>query len=260
VNLHIRRAFVVAGVAVSLIVGVVSIEVASSLAAAAAPPPAPPVSITTLKSELAAEQGRSASLQQQLDELKGVADSLSEALSSTSDQVSTDGLSADQLRARLIKAQQKLATVTALLATAQARLAAMQGSTSSGSGGSGSGTTSGAGATAAPAATPVASSAPAPTSGGFSLGLVSGGVRVTWPVCTASGFSAYAIVRSLDSEIHYPPEDLDTVAATITTAATTSMVEPVGAGTYWYRVYCLTGTGGQTHTASQTTTLRIVVP
>ena len=125
-NLRLRRTLVAVGVVASLMVGVASIEVAAGLTAAAAPPTAPPVSISSLKQDLAAEQARSASLQEQLDQLLGVSDNLSAILDSTADQVSTDGLSAEQLRQRLAVAQKKLASVSQLLADAQARLAATQ--------------------------------------------------------------------------------------------------------------------------------------
>ncbi len=65
-RLHIRRAFVIAGVVVSLVVGLASIQVAAALTAAAAPPPPPPVSLDSLQAALAQEQARGAELQAQL--------------------------------------------------------------------------------------------------------------------------------------------------------------------------------------------------
>ena len=171
-NLRLRRTLVAAGVIASLVVGVASIEVAAGLTAAAAPPPAPPVSISSLKQDLAAEQARSASLQDQLNELLGVSDSLSAILNSTADQVSTDGLSAEQLRQRLSLAQKKLASVSQLLADAQARLAATQAAAAAGPAAEEDGASSSAPpaappaepAAAPPAAIPVAPPA-APTAG-----------------------------------------------------------------------------------------------
>ncbi len=125
-NLHLRRALVATTVVGSLVVGVWSIQVAAALTVAAAPPPAPPVSINTIKDDLAAEQARSAALQEQLDELLGVSQSLSTILASTADQVSTDGLSAEQLRKRLTLAQKKLASVSQLLSAAYSRLSILQ--------------------------------------------------------------------------------------------------------------------------------------
>ena len=89
---------------------------------------------------------------------------------------------------------------------------------------------------------------------------MSGGVQLSWPTCTASSFASYAIVRSKDSEVHYPPEDLDTVAATITSAATTTFTDSVASGTYWYQVYCRTNAGGEAKTASKTSVLKVTVP
>jgi hypothetical protein len=269
-RLRVRRIFVILGVIVSLVVGVLSIQIAAALTAAAAPPPAPPVSIGTLKTELAAEQARSAALQQQLQELLSVSDTLSQALNTTSDQVSTDGLSADQLRQRLQQAQTKLSTVTALLNAAQAKLASMQAAiNSAGSSGSGGSTTTtgggssgsgGSSATTPPAAPTAAPAAPTPAPATFSATVTAGGVLVSWPMCTASGFSRYAVVRSTDSEIHYPPEDFDTLAASITSSSTTSYLDPVGSGTYWYRVWCLTSSGGEILTAWSTGTAKVTVP
>ena len=82
-KLRIRRAFVIAGVVISLIVGLASIQVAAALTAAAAPPPAPPVSLDTLKTALADEQARGADLQAQLAELNDLTASLSAALADT---------------------------------------------------------------------------------------------------------------------------------------------------------------------------------
>lgn len=258
-KLRLRRTLVAFGVVASVIAGIASIQVAGSLAAAAAPPTAPPISMAALKGQLEAEQVRSAALQEQLNALLEVSNSLSAALDSTSDQVSTDGLTADQLRQRLIAAQNKLASITALLEAAQKRLASLQGASTGGGGSGGSGGTSGSGATSAPGGGgPTA--APAPPAASFTATLVSGGVQLSWPTCTASGFASYAIVRSKDSEVHYPPEDLDTVVATITSAATTTVTDPVASGTYWYQVYCRTNAGGEARTASKTAILKVTVP
>ena len=82
-NRRVRRGLVMLAVAVSLVGGAMSIRVAADLAAAAAPPPAPPVSMSSLKAQLQAEQERAASLQQQLDELLGVTGELTAALDAT---------------------------------------------------------------------------------------------------------------------------------------------------------------------------------
>ncbi|MEO8469052.1 MAG: hypothetical protein ABI573_05240 [Chloroflexota bacterium] len=267
-NMRLRRLTVIMGVIVSLVIGLGSVQIAGSLAAAAAPPTAPPVSIWTLKADLEAEQARSASLQEQLNALLTVSESLSAALNTTSDQVNLDGLTADQLRARLVAAQGKLATVTALLGAAQKRLGATSGGTTAGSGGSGgsgggsSGGTTGAGGGATPAPDGGTTPTPAPTAASptFTVALVSGGVRLTWPLCTASSFLSYAIVRSPISEMHYPPESPNVLAASVTPSSTTTYVDPVGSGVYYYRVSCLTNAGGEVRVASQTVTIKITVP
>jgi hypothetical protein len=125
-KMKIRRTVILAGVAASLVIGLMSIRVAAILTAAAAPPPAPPVSIETIRSDLAAEQARAQVLQDQLNELLSLTTDLSAALDSTGDQVSVDKLSAKQLRARLKAANAKLATMASLFKKAQSRLTALQ--------------------------------------------------------------------------------------------------------------------------------------
>ena len=89
---------------------------------------------------------------------------------------------------------------------------------------------------------------------------MSGDVRADWTACTSSGFSGYALVRSLDSEIHYPPEDRDTVVARVGTGTTAATDGSAPSGTLTYRVYCLTTKGGETKVASQTPSKQIHVP
>jgi hypothetical protein len=128
-NLQIRRGLVLTGVALSLAVGLASIRVAAALTADAAPPPAPPVSMASLQAQLTAEQAGSVALQQQLDEVDSLTAQLSDAIGVTSSDVSTDGLNARQLRARLVAAQKKLATASRLLEQARAKLAAVNSAT-----------------------------------------------------------------------------------------------------------------------------------
>lgn len=268
-NRRIRRGAVIAGVIGSLVFGLVSIQVAAQLTAAAAPPPAPPISMDTLKAQLAAEQARATSLQQQLEDLLGVTSQLTAALDSTTSQVSDDGLTADQLRARLKAAEDKLNAVNQLLKKAQARLAALGQSISgvpartAAPAGAGGGGGSGGGGGGGPAAATPRPPATTPPSNPFtlSLSLVSGGVKATWSTCSVSGFYAYAVVRSTDSEIHYPPEDRDTLVAEVSANATTSATDsPVPSGSLWYRVYCLTRSGGETRVNKTTTTVKITAP
>jgi hypothetical protein len=93
------------------------------MTAAAAPPTAPPISMRTLQSQLAVEQARSVALQGQLDDLNSLTADLSGAIGTSSSNVAIDGLTAKQLRARLLAAQAKLTAVTNMLSAAQARLA-----------------------------------------------------------------------------------------------------------------------------------------
>jgi hypothetical protein len=258
VKLRLRRSVVIASVILSLVVGLVSIRVAARLAEAAAPPPAPPVSIGTLTAELDAERARATSLQQQLDELVLATGQLTSALGATGDQVSLDGLTAAQLRDRLKAAEAKLTKISSLLAQAQARLVALQAAANQGgSGGSGStGSTGGGGAPTTPPTTP----APSPAAVMLTVAAASGGVEATWSGCPSSGFNSYALVRSLDSEIHYPPEDRDTLVARITDRSQTSLLDSATpSGKLWYRLYCLTGSG-ELRIAASSATRTVTVP
>jgi hypothetical protein len=259
-NSRTRRTLVTVGVALSLVVGLASIQVAAALTAAAAPPPAPPISLDTLKTALAAEQARGADLQAQLDELNGLTASLSAALKDTSSQVGTEGLTAKQLAARLKTAQGKLAAVQALLAKAKAQLAALNGSTkgsSSGSSGTGSGSGGGGSGGGGSGGTGSGGSA---TGFSLTLSLVSGDVRADWTACPSTGFTGYALVRSLDPEIHYPPEDRDTVVAQVGSGTTGATDSNAPSGSLTYRVYCLKNQGGETKVAASTTARQITVP
>ncbi len=262
-NRRVRRGAVIVGVVASLAFGVVAIQVAAQLAAAAAPPPAPPISMATLKSQLADEQARAASLQQQLEDLLGVTSQLTAALDGTEDQVADDGLTAAQLRERLNAAEAKLKAVNQLLKKAQARLAALGQSINDASGptppaGVGGGGGGGGGNPPAPTATPVP---PPTTTFSLSLSLAGGGVRATWTTCSSSGFYAYALVRSTDSEIHYPPEDRDTLVTQVASVETSSATDSAASsGRLWYRVYCLTRNGGETKVSKSTPTAMITVP
>ena len=256
-KLRARRLAVASGVIASLLLGILSIQFAALLTAAAAPPPAPPVPLETLRQELAAERDRSTWLQAQLDELLATTDGLTAALSATEDQVSIDGLSADQLRARLNAANDQLASVTKLLAAAQARLAAINAAASGASGSSGGGS-SGGGSGTGTTPTPAPTAAPAFS---LTLALSGGSVVATWTGCSVAGFAGYALVRSLDSEIHYPPEDKDTLVTTVTAQSTLSFTDSAApAGTITYRVYCLRRQNNETQVAATTNSRQIQVP
>ena len=256
---RIRRGLVVIGVIASLALGVVSIQVAASLTAAAAPPPAPPISMSELQARLTAEQARATSLQQQLDELFGVTTQLTDAIQATEAQVNTDGLTAAELRSRLKSAQGRLALVNKLLKEANKRLAALGAAVHTPPPGGGGG----APPQPTPRATPRATPRPTAPPPGFSLALSlgGGGVVADWTTCRAAAFDSYALVRSRDQEIHYPPEDRDTLVARISSVSTTAVTDAAApSGSSWYRVYCLTSSGGELRTSASTATQKISVP
>ena len=244
-----RRSLVIGAVAASLLLGAASIRVAAHLAVLSAAPTAPPVSLDLLRDQLAAERARSAALEQQLADLLDATSTLTAALDATQSQVSVDGLTADQLRRRLVAAQQKLADATAALADAESRLTQQGGATSSGDGGgAGAGGPAGAGVPPAPTLT-------------LTLAYVAGGVQASWSSCPASGFAGAVLVRSTDREIHYPPEDFDTVVArvsSLTTTIATDTTPPLGALTY--RLYCLSTHEGETNVSAQSPSASISVP
>jgi hypothetical protein len=65
------------------------------------------------------------------------------------------------------------------------------------------------------------------------------------------------VVRSLDSEIHYPAEDKDTVVAVIKNSGTTSLVD-TGApnARVYYAVWCLSSSDGEFKTIWKTPSVR----
>ena len=252
-NLRIRRSLVLGGVVASLVIGVVSIRMAAQLAAAAAPPPVPPISISELQEQLRAEQARAAALQLELEELTGLSGSLASALDTTGDQVTADGLSAKQLRERLAAAEARLAKVTSLLKQAAARLAALQQAASNAGSGGSAGGSEGGGTTPTPRPVVMARS--------LTLTVSGGAVRADWETCTYSGFTGYAVVRSIDKEVHWPPESGETEVARIGSRTTTAATDDAApSGTSWYRVYCLYTHDGETKVAGKSDARQITVP
>jgi hypothetical protein len=183
---------------------------------------------------------------------------LSQALAGTQDYVSTQGKTAKDVEKDLKAAQAKLAKLQGLLAKAEARLAALrQAANNVGGGGGGGGS--------APKATP----RPATGGGGtgsvtspsLTLSLAGGGVRADWSACSVSGFAGYALVRSLDSEIHFPPEDRDTEVARVASASTTAATDAgAPSGRLTYRVYCLVRHDNETQAVGSSAAKQIQVP
>jgi hypothetical protein len=263
-SLKLRRTVIVVGVVASLLVGLLSIEIAAALTAAAAPPPAPPMSLSALQDALAAQQQRGDELESQLAEMNDLTASLAAALAGTQDHISTQGKTAKELEKELKTAQAKLAKMQGLLNQAQARLAALRAAANGVAGGGGGG---GGGGGSAPKATP----RPAPAGGGgtgggsttpgLTLALSGGGVRADWSACSVSGFAAYALVRSTDPEIHYPPEDRDTEVAHVTSASTTAATDAAApSGSMTYKVYCLIVVDHETKVAGASAARQISVP
>lgn len=110
-------------------------------------------------------------------------------------------------------------------------------------------------ATAAPTPTP----APVAQRGTLSISVVGGVPQLSWTECTSGAFQAYAVVRSLDAEIHFPAEDKDTVVAMVTSAGTTWMADattPAGVRV-WYRVWALSRNGSEYTTIWSTATVGV---
>lgn len=112
--------------------------------------------------------------------------------------------------------------------------------------------------TAKPTPEPTERPTPAPTqqqAGTLRVSDNDAGPRLSWTQCTSSRFAAYAVVRSLDSEIHYPAEDRDTVVALITSAGTTSLTDTGAPNSkVYYAVWCLSRSDGEYKTIWKTPT------
>jgi DNA repair exonuclease SbcCD ATPase subunit len=118
VQLLTRRSLVIAGAVAALVIGAASIRVAAAWTAASSPLNDPPASLTSLQASLDGERGRSDALDEQLRVLESASADLAAALDSAQGQVAADTESAEQLRASLAGAKQKLARLEATLADA----------------------------------------------------------------------------------------------------------------------------------------------
>lgn len=102
---------------------------------------------------------------------------------------------------------------------------------------------------------------PATASAGLSITLSDGQPVLSWGACSSASFSAYGVVRSLDAEIHYPPEDNDTVVALIKSSSITQVTDTSAPSRkVYYRVWCLSNSGGEYKSISTTPTVSVTVP
>jgi septal ring factor EnvC (AmiA/AmiB activator) len=111
----IRRTLLVIGVLLSLAAAAATVEAASRWTASTAPLANGPASLDSIQQALAAQQSRSAVLEDQLAAMRAASDDLAGALNDANTQVSTDQATADQLRTALAAAQAKLAKLEAAL-------------------------------------------------------------------------------------------------------------------------------------------------
>jgi hypothetical protein len=110
-----------------------------------------------------------------------------------------------------------------------------------------------------PRPTPEPTDTPAQGAGTLSVSVSGGNPDLSWTACTSASFRAYAVVRSTDSEIHYPAEDRDTVVGLITAAGTTHLTDsgaPSGVRV-WYRVWCLSRQDNEYKTIWTTRTVSV---
>ena len=110
-----------------------------------------------------------------------------------------------------------------------------------------------------PKPTPKPTPAPAQGSGALAVDVRNGNPVLSWTECTSGSFAAYAVVRSSDSEIHFPAEDRDTVVAMVTERGSTRLTDgnaPAGAKA-WYRVWCVSRNDGEYKTIWRTPTVSV---
>jgi len=123
-----RRLLVTLGVAGSLLLAGATIRAASLWAATQAPLTIAPVSVESVQAALDQERARSADLQRQLSALQPSTAQLSSALDAAQTRAGTDQATAEELRASLSAAQDRLTKLEASLAAA-AKQATRSGST-----------------------------------------------------------------------------------------------------------------------------------
>jgi septal ring factor EnvC (AmiA/AmiB activator) len=121
--LALRRAAVIAGVALVVIIGAASVRAAGMWTAQAAPLTVAPTTVSELEAKLAQEHARSDALEQDLAALGGQVVDLRSAIDAASTQLDTDATTAGGLQDRMKAAQDRLAKLDALVAKAERQLA-----------------------------------------------------------------------------------------------------------------------------------------
>ena len=116
--MYARRLLTVAGVIAAFVLGFGSIRAAAAWTAASVSLTIPPVSVSTLQARLWDEQDRSAVLQQQLQALESQSTDLASALEAANVRIEADASRASHLAAQLKTAKQRLAKLTATIASA----------------------------------------------------------------------------------------------------------------------------------------------
>lgn len=111
IPLLFRRSLVIAGVLLSLLVGVATIQAAAAWTAATSPLADKPPSIESLRASLETAKERSTVLQSQLDDLSAGSTELTAALEAARVRIASDATQANELRSSLKAAKTKLAAL-----------------------------------------------------------------------------------------------------------------------------------------------------
>lgn len=122
-SLTVRRAVTAGGVALSLVLGVVTIRAAGAWTAASAPLTTVPATAGDVRAALEQERARSAALGDQLDRLTTSTTDLETALAAAEARIAQDAADADALRASLAAARARLAQLEASIQTARSAAA-----------------------------------------------------------------------------------------------------------------------------------------
>jgi peptidoglycan hydrolase CwlO-like protein len=122
--LALRRAAVIGGVLLVVVIGAASVRAAGLWTAEAAPLTVAPVSVSELEARLAQEQARSDALEGDLATLGSQVVELRSALAAAGSQLDTDAEAAGSLQDRMQAAKDRLAKLDALVAKAERQLAA----------------------------------------------------------------------------------------------------------------------------------------